>query len=252
MRRYQSTNYKPRSVRRLEKRNKKNFLITIIGSLALLYFLLTWGLPLIVGSLTVLNRFKPNSDPAKSVSEDPAIAPPVLNIPYEATNTATIRISGYTTGNSQVEIYVDGELKDTSPTQEDGNFLSGDIPLVLGTNNIYGKTINPDNKSSLPSKTIKLIYSNQKPELEVTEPIDNYQVKGSNEQSSSANKKVRVSGKTDPENNVTVNGILVIVNNQGNFTNEIPLNDGDNIINIVATNSVGNTTTISRKVTYTP
>lgn len=248
MRRMKSASYKykPRSVRRLEKKNKRNLLISTGLILLGIYFLLTWGLPAFIGSLTVFNKFKPeNNQINKPISEDPAIAPPVLNIPYEATNTATIKVNGYASADNQVEIYVDGDKKDTTTTKSDGSFTSGDIPLVLGTNNIYGKTVNSDNKTSLPSKTIQLIYNNEKPTLDVSQPTDNQQIQG-------GDKKITVSGKTDSENNITVNGNLVIVSSEGNFSTNVSINEGENTITITATNSVGNTTTITKKVTYTP
>lgn len=245
MRRYNSSGYKPRSIKRLERKNKRNLFVSIALIFLVGYLFLTWGLPAFVSSLTFLNKYKSSGNSSKPASEDPAIAPPVLNIPYEATNSATIKISGYASTESQIEIYVDGELKDTSSAREDGSFISGDIPLSLGTNNIYGKTINRDNKKSLASKTIKLIYSNEKPQLEITEPQDNFQVKG-------GDKKVKVAGKTDPNNTVSINGILTIVNNQGNFSTDVSLNDGDNTITITSTNSVGNSTTITKKVNYSP
>ncbi len=97
----------------------------------------------------------------------------------------------------------------------------------------------------MPSKVIKLIFNNEKPQLEIFEPTDGAQIKG-------GDKKVKVVGKTENLNSVSVNGLTVIVNNDGGFTIEVPLNDGDNTISIVVTNNVGNSTQIEKKVTYTP
>lgn len=172
-----------------------------------------------------------------------AIAPPVLNIPFDATNSASITISGYATPNSKVEIYFDDNLQSTVNTQDDGSFISDPLTLNEGTNNIYGDTVSSSRVKSLPSKTIQLIYNNQQPSLSVDQPQDGTTI-------ASGVNKITVSGSTDPNNNVTVNGITVIVGNDGSFSTSVSLNGGDNNITIVATNSFNNTTRVKRKVTY--
>lgn len=244
VRRYPTLNYKPRSVKRLESKNRKKLVITIIAILIFSYIFIFYGLPWIIGSLSVLNKFKTTKTP-KQVTEDITLAPPVLNIPFEATNTSSIRFKGYSLPNAKVELYVDNELKDEVSTQSDGSFIVDNLPLSLGSNTITGKSIDEKGKRSLSSKGINIFYSNEKPKLEVTEPQDNQEVKG-------GDKKVKVSGKTDPNNHVSVNSQTAIVNGEGNFTIEVQLNDGDNPITVLATNSAGNTTVVSKIVKYTP
>lgn len=246
MRRYRG--YRPRSVRRLQSKSTKRLVFSLIFGLILIYFIIAWGLPALVGGLSFLNRFK--SAPVKTESiEDTAIAPPVLNIPYEATNTAEIDISGYSQANSKVEIYVDEALESSVGTQSDGSFKAEGVSLALGTNNIYGITIIEGEKGaakkSLPSKNIKLFYNDEKPNLEVNEPSDGHEVKG-------GDKKVRVSGKTEPDNSVSVNGVTAILDSEGKFSKEISINEGENNLTIETTNQVGNKTSLQRRVIYTP
>lgn len=250
MRRYsqrlsQRSSYKPRSVRRLEQRSKKNILITIGIVLFLVYFLLTWGLPALIGSLSIFNKLKPTeNNNSLSAVEDAAIAPPVLNIPFESTNSAQIKISGYAAPKTTVEIYLDSVVTDTVTVDNSGQFEAHDISLSEGSNNIHGVTIDGD-KKSLPSKNIRVYFSNEKPKLEVTEPGDGTQKSG-------GDKRIRVAGKTDPNNRITINGVTAIVNSEGNFGTDINLNDGENVLTIMAISAVGNTTQIERRVTYTP
>lgn len=235
--------YKPRSIRKLEKKARNRFILSVIIIIIFFYALVSWGLPLIIGGLSEISK---TARPAivQKITEDPAIAPPVLNIPFEATSSPELIITGYSSPNTRVEIYLDDEIKTTTSVKEDGSFITDPITLLLGTNNIYGKAIS-DSKKSLPSKTIKLNFSNEKPTLDLSEPQDGTQVKG-------GDKKIHVSGKTDPSNSVTVNGATLIVNNQGNFSTDISLNDGDNTITIITQNQVGNTSKLERKITYVP
>lgn len=237
--------YKPRSVRRLEKKGKQKIIFTVIGTIILIYFLITWGLPALIGGLSVLNKTSDTKQKQGTIQEDITLAPPVLNIPFEATNTATIKITGYTTPNAKVEIYVDGDIETTAESDSSGNFQTDPISLLLGTNEITGKTIDEKNKRSLPSKTIKVTYNNEKPKLEIHEPEDGKKIQG-------GDKKVKISGLTDPQNLVSINGSTVILNAEGRFFTELSINEGENTLVIVAANSVGNKTQIERKVTYQP
>ena len=140
---------------------------------------------------------------------------------------------------------MDDELKDTVSSNSDGLFQVASLSLGLGTNSIYGRTVDKENKRSLPSKSIRVLYSNDKPSLTINQPEDNKVIQG-------GDKKVRISGKTDPDDIVTINGSVVIVNGDGSFSVERELVDGENSFSITATSQVGNTTQIQRKVTFNP
>lgn len=236
--------FKPRSLRRSESKAKKKLIFNLVLIVFLIYVFFNWGLPFLLGNLSFLNKYK-TVKPAEEVKIDEAIAPPVLYIPFEATNSASLPISGYATALSKVEIYIDDELKSQINTDTEGKFTTDPIILNLGSNNLYALTINDAGKKSLPSKTIKLFYSNEKPILEVSEPADGTEIKG-------GDKKVKVAGKTDTNNAVTVNGATVIVNPEGNFQTQININDGENVILIVTSTNFGTTNQIERRVKYTP
>lgn len=239
---YRSTAYRPRSLRHSESKAKKKLIYTIVGILIATYVLFNWGLPFIIGHLSFLNKREKPID-AETLRIDEAIAPPVLYIPFEATNSASLPISGYAAPLSKVEVYIDEEIKAQVSTDSEGKFLTSPIALNLGTNNISAVTINDSDKKSLPSKNIKLFFSNEKPGLEISEPGDGTEVKG-------GDKKVKVAGKTDANNSITVNGATVIVDSEGNFQTVIPLNDGDNTITIISSNSFGNSNQIQRNVKF--
>lgn len=239
-----SNTFKPRSVRRAEKKTKKHLLLTIIIVIILGYFLLSWGIPGLIGSLSVFNKLKADDKKVVTNISDSAIAPPILNIPFEATNSANLVINGYASSESEVEIYLDDELKSTTTTDSNGSFSISDITLSKGQNNIYGKTVNGE-KTSLPSKTIRIVFNDDKPRLDISEPADGHEVKG-------GEKKVNVIGATDPDNLISVNGQTTIVNSDGTFSLTVSLNDGDNTINILATTPIGNISKAERRVKYTP
>ena len=248
MKRYQKYNSrsKPLSVRRLEKKGKRRFIFTILFALFLLYASFTWILPTLVGGLSVINKFKPEEQIQTPISENATLAPPVLNIPYEATNTARIKIKGFSQAESKVEVYLDDELKTEVKVSSDGSFTTDEITLNLGTNNLSGKTIDEKGNKSLSSKPIRIIYENEKPTLDLREPADNSTVKG--------DKKITVSGTTNVSKdiNVTANGIRLIVNSEGQFSQVLEINEGDNNIVVIAADTAGNSAQVTRKVTHQP
>lgn len=231
---------RPRSLRRIERKSKKNLVRSLFLSGLVLFVFFFWGLPLLITKLSVVNKSKLN--PSGTKKDYVELAPPVLNIPIEATNSGLLKITGYGQPQSEVQIFENNELKATTEVLGDGSFTSS-IELTKGENFIYGKTVNEKGELSLGSKTIRLIFSDEKPLLEIFEPEDNKSVIG-------GDKKVTVKGKTDPNNSLVVNGNIVIVNFDGNFEISLNISEGDNEISIQVTNSFGNSTRITRKVNY--
>ena len=235
-----------RSAKRLASRSKRNFFITLILIAALFFVTLQWILPTFITGIGFIKGIvKPAQKHIDSTSENSSLAPPVLNIPYEATNTAQIDISGFSSPGSKVKLYMDDEDKETTDVSSDGSFTFKNITLSLGTNNIFGKSVDENQKESLPSKNIKVTYDNEKPDLQITEPEDGKTIKG-------GDKKIKISGKTEQGAQVTVNGSQVIVNKDGAFSTDLGLNDNENNFTIKAVDSAGNFTEVSRRVVYQP
>lgn len=232
--------------RKLAKRSRRNFVVTLFLIALLIYATLAWLLPFIINSVGFI---KGNLSPTKKIvaesPENSSLAPPVLNIPYEATNTAQINIKGYGTSNSKVEIFLDDSKKDIVDVSEDGTFEFKNIELVIGTNNIYGKSVDEKNKESRPSKTFKIIYDNEKPKLDIGEPEDGKKIQG-------GDKKIKIAGKTEMGAQIYINDSQIIVDKDGNFSSEQSLNEGDNNFNIKAIDKASNSSEVQRRVIYNP
>lgn len=236
--------YQPLSARRSERKSKNRLVISLLLAVFLIYALFAWILPIVIGGLSLFKKSPVQNKPV-SQADTPVIAPPVLNIPFESTSSAQIKIRGYASPNSQVEIYLDDHLKTTTKTNPGGDFSSDLIDLSLGMNNFYGDTVDSSGNKSLSSKTISVIYDNSKPKLKLDQPQDNQVV---------ADPKLTVSGSTDDSGgiSVTINGVRVIISSGGSFAQTISLSSGDNAITVVATNQAGNSTQQVRKVSFLP
>src|SRR5689334_2283261 len=210
--------YYSRSARKLAKQSRTRLIWTIIILLILGYASIFWILPTFIGGIGILNGIiHPSVNKEKPL--DITLAPPQISIPYEATNSANIDIKGYSKGK-QVKIYLNDKLEQTADVDSEGNFLAANIELAFGSNNIYGKSVDDKNQESLASKTIKIVYDDSKPNLEVTNPPDNAEIK--------SERKLNVSGKVDLDDYVYVNGAQAIVQQDGSFNYQISLNDGSN------------------------
>jgi len=236
--------YRNRSTRRLAKKGKRQLLTTIIIIVALLYVTVNWVLPFFINGLGTITGIFKQSTKEESVAENPNLAPPIINIPYEATSSSKIDISGYAASHSKVKIYLEDELVGTTTAEDNGSFTVQDITLSLGTNNIYGKTEDENGKESLASKTIKVIFDNEKPPLEVSNPSDG--------QTFSGERKMNVVGKTEPNAMVSINGEQAIVDSEGKFSRQFSLSDGSNTFTIVAKDSAGNSIERTLNVTFNP
>ena len=235
-----------RSVKRLARKSRSNFIITLILIVALGYITLQWILPtFITGIGFIKEKIKPSLKTGSAISENVSLAPPVLNIPYEATNTAQINIKGFGTPGSKVKLFIDDNEVETADVSSDGSFTFQNVTLSFGTNNIYGKSIDENQKESLPSKTIKVIYDSEKPNLQVLEPEDGKTIQG-------GDKKVKIAGTSEPQAQILINGSQVVVDKDGKFESSLSLNDGENNFTIKVVDSAGNFTEVSKRVIYQP
>lgn len=235
--------YRSRSARRLAKKSRRNLLITLLLTAFIIFATVNWVLPQFINGMGfVTNVFKSTKSVKQPAVEDTTLAPPSLVIPFEATNTAEINISGFSQPDAKVEIYVDDDLKKEVPVSPDGSFFAENVPLSPGTNNIWGKTT--DSKyTSLPSKIIKVVSDNEKPLLEIYEPEDGKSIQGES--------KIKVSGKTEPNAIVSVNDSRVITGFDGSFSTQLELHEGENILNIKAIDNASNINEALRRVNFT-
>ena len=242
---YRSYRYRSRALRRTAQRSKRNFIISLVLITVFSYLVLLWILPNFIGLLgSVKNFIHPSEKKVNLEKLLTTLAPPVLNILYEATSTAQINIQGYSSPNLKVKLFVDDEEKQTTDVSPDGSFVFQNIDLRIGTNNIYGKTIDEQGSESLPSKTLKIIFDNEKPSLDLSEPEDGKKIQGE--------RKIKFSGKTEIGAKVYISGNQVIVDKDGNFSSNQSLNDGDNNFTIKAQDSAQNFNEISRRINFTP
>jgi len=89
-----------------------------------------------------------------------------------------------------------------------------------------------------------LIFDSEKPRLEISEPEDGKAVTG--------DRKVKISGQTDTDSEIYINGTRIIVSSDGKFSSDQSLNDGDNYFTIKAQDKALNYVEIARRINFQP
>lgn len=233
---------KTRLTRKEEAKTYRKIFLAFLTTGLIIVFIIFLGLPALVNLAAFISGIKGEGD-LPTTSQKLPLTPPVIDIPYEATNTAKISIQGSGIAGSRVELFVNGEAIKKILIPKDGNFVFDNVILSKGGNKIWGVLENSLNERSNRSGIVTVNYRNESPKIDISEPSDNAVISGDN-------KEVKISGQTDGEMIVTVNGRMVIVGSDGKFSYVLPLNDGDNTIEIIATDNFGNSTKIEKKVTY--
>ena len=229
-------------IKRYEERKLRSRLIlTIIGSIAIVGFLLVFGLKILVGFSLFVDTIR-GTTPA-SQQQSALILPPVLDPLPVATNSATLTVSGSATPGLILLVYVNEEETKKLTVPADGRFSVPSLRVIDGANTISAKATDEKQNMSDLSNVLTVTIKRSPPALEVTSPASNATITGDQN-------KVDVSGKAEEESSVTVNDRFVVVHADGSFSYSYPLNEGDNVLKIVATDAAGNQTIVERKVTY--
>lgn len=224
-----------------EKVVKRRLFLAIFGTIAILLFLGAFGLRILIGFSLLVDKIR-GSSPATNVNQV-IILPPVLNPLPIATNSAGLKLTGTATANDTLIVYLnDAEMKKIT-VAKDGNFEITGFDLKEGENTISAKVMDDKGNLSELSNIVTASFSKTPPPLDITGPSDNSTIYGDNS-------TITVSGKTKEDTTVTVNDRFVVVQNDGSFSLNYRLNEGDNTLKIVATDQAGNQTTVERRVKY--
>jgi len=181
-------------------------------------------------------RFVGGLSSGTTVTEQQGLPPqvPQLAAPYEATYSATLTVTGFTTPKAKVIIVKNGEQQKEKDADEAGNF-SVPVKLDQGENHLSAFAKNGDLESQ-PSQEFVTVLDTEPPKLEVTEPVDNQTIQGKK------NQTVTVKGKTKPKAKLYLNDRLIFLADDGTFTTTQRLENGANSWSFRIVDNAGNIT----------
>src|SRR5258706_2052830 len=168
----------PSRISRLEDKKQQRRLIgAIVGSIAILILVSLFGVKALISFSLLVDKLRGNS-PQTTQTQQTIIAPPVLDAPPVATNSATMTLTGKGQGGLTLIVYLsDGEFKKT-PVPQDGNFSVSGIPLKEGVNTMSAKLSDDKGNMSDLSNVVSVLYGNKPPKLDVSAPDENASVSG--------------------------------------------------------------------------
>ncbi len=224
-----------------EKRQEKKIAFSIIGIIAIFIFLGVFGIKILVGFSLLVDKLR--GTPQQQVTQQLILPPEFDPLPI-ATNSATIAVSGKGQPGMTVIVYINDTDTEKTTVDKDGSFKINSVKLIEGSNTISAKQTDDKKNVSALSEVFTVVSKKSKPTLEISYPPDNQQIR--QEQNT-----ITVTGKTNDEaNTVTVNDRLAIVRNDGSFSHDLNVLDGDSTIKVIASDTAGNQITVERKINY--
>ncbi len=229
--------------RTLEHQSKKQLYIFLGGFVLIILFLALFGFQILdyIGTFMIPDQ---NSE-TNSEQVITAVTPPTLTSLPNATNNEVISVKGAVIdGNGTVELFVNGRKEGTQKITKDTTFEFKNVRLKEGENTIKARYA-IDSRTSDFTKDYIVTLMKEPPILEELSPQEGTEFKRGDQ-------RIEVTGKTNPQNTVTVNGFRAVVDEDGAFSYFLTLIEGDNTIQVIATNPPGAQTTKEIKVAYHP
>ncbi len=225
-----------------EKKATKRLILALVGTMAIITFLLVFGLKILVSFSLLVDKLR-GGTPISQTAGQSIILPPTLDPLPEATNSSQLKISGQGQAGFTVIVYINGKETKKVTIDKDGTFTTTTLAPQEGSTAISAKVIDDKGNTSDLSQVMTITILKKAPLIEVTNPEDNASFAGDDN-------KVTVSGKVEGDVQVTVNDRFVVVKSDGSFSYSYPLSEGDTILRVIAADTAGNQTKIERKVTY--
>lgn len=174
------------------------------------------------------------------------ITPPILTLPFDATNSAQVTIKGSGAPSLKVYLGVNGSLDLDTKASDKGDFTFPVVTLTNGENILQAYAEDDQGNRSDGSEVLKITLITDAPVLEISEPQDGLLV------TQRKQSVVSVKGKTDPGNKVYLQNQFLFVASDGLFSGSYQLQQGDNLLQIKSVNSGGNESLKEINVKYLP
>lgn len=158
---------------------------------------------------------------------------PILSAPPEAVSESSLSLEGFGEPESLVILVVNNQALPEQQIATDGTFTY-QLELQAGENTIAAYSRDQAGNESNLSREFTTSFDNQAPELEITEPTDGQTIQ------TLRNQTISVTGITEPDATVYLNGRRTKANQDGEFKLSFQLNEGSNELVFKAEDAAGN------------
>jgi len=219
---------------------KEKFIQSLIklAAVSLIFYVCLFYLAPFVAFLTS-RIFQINSDkPVANV----VLTPTLLNFKSK-TNQEKITIEGSTSGNVEVELFLNDNSMEKKNSEENGRFKFDEIRILKGINKITLKATDSKGVSSETSKAFEIEFDDKKPEIKTINLKQGEEVKN-------LNKNIRIIGETNEPCDILINGKKVFIVSENKFEYLLGVEEGNVKIEINLKDKAGNEEKTIYNVTY--
>lgn len=229
-----------RLVKKSDEEITKKTVFLGLSTVLVVILMLVFGLPLLIKISVILGDIRSKND----VVNEKVLPPPAprLVVPYEATNSANIVISGVGEKGMMVELFKNDVSIGKTEVNDAGDFVFEDVFLDEGNNEFLATSTDSKGVSSDPTVAVKIIFDKTAPELELTNP--------SEEKLTVDYADFDVVGKSEKGVSVTINNRVAMVDDEGKFKLKFQLSPGKNELEVSSTDLAGNVTKKKIEITY--
>jgi len=220
--------------------SKEKFIKSFIKFIAVsvIFYLSIFYLAPFVAFLTS-RIFQINTDkPVANV----VLTPTLLNF-LNKTNKDKVTLEGSTSGNVEVELFLNDNSIAKTTSQENGRFKFENIEILKGNNKLTLKAIDSKGVSSEISKAYDIEYDDKKPEMKTINLKQGEEIKN-------LNKNIRIIGETNEPCEILVNGKKVFIINENKFEYLLGVEEGNVKIEVTLKDKAGNEEKITYNVIY--
>lgn len=226
-----------------ERRNARQAVLMVLGTVGVIVLASVFGLPLLIKLAVFIGDMNSARQGGGKTDLIPP-APPTIEIAYPATNSAVQNITGYSESGARIVVTRNAKSIGSVEAGEGGRFEVQEVKLDNGDNLFVAVAVDPAGNKSGESRTVNLKYLAEAPKLVIDAPGERAEVTGNN--------RLEVVGKTDSSARLTINDRWVAVNANGEFKWPVILAAGENRLKIVATDEAGNRAEKELVVNYRP
>ncbi|OGK16035.1 hypothetical protein A2690_01285 [Candidatus Roizmanbacteria bacterium RIFCSPHIGHO2_01_FULL_39_12b] len=227
--------------RRQFRQNNNKTLSYLVLLIVIIIFLSTVGVRLLINTSVFINNLVTGGKITDTRHTDKLRAnPEIIDVP-DATHSAQIAVTIGNVKDANVKVIVNDIIQ--SEIFYDNDSVEVNIDLNEGVNTLSVEVEGSETKEVKRSPVYRVTYIENKPELEVSSPVDG---------SITDKQEIAITGKVKEDISVRVNGQPVVVSGDGSFLTSVRLVNGENKITVEATNLAGTTETQTITVRYEP
>ncbi len=192
-----------------------------------------------INALGILSRGSTQSNQTTTSDSDLPLLVPELEKLAESINIDTITISGETTSEVSVTLFLN--TKEISQTKADttGSFVFEKVKLIEGLNLI--KVVAENSKGEEKESSATITLDKTKPNLFINKPSEGTTFPANTN-------SISVSGTTEPNAVVHVNSFQAVVDLKGSFSLNLPVTPGNNTLDFSSVDAAGNVNNIKLSI----